>query len=138
MTKIIIELILVIFLLSIASCNQNGRNRLSNEIQTPKIHTLDFSKMRKNKVCKVRFQFVPKLITSFSNDFMMFKKPTIVCYWAKTQSEENIPKSTKTTARTTTAQPLTTKKPNLCQFHIGFTSLFNFCKRFTVGPRLLR
>ena len=133
MTKIIFKLLLVTFLISTANCNPNGRNQLSSELQSTKTHTLEFSKIRKNKVCKVEFRFVPKLSTSFNTDFMMFKKPTIVCYWVKTQSEETTPKRTTSTARTTrttTAQPLTTTKPNLCRFHIGYTSLFNFCKKY--------
>ena len=133
MTKIIFALFLVTFLISTTNCNPIGRNQLSNEIQSTKTDTIEFSKIRKNKVCKVEFRFVPKLSTSFNTDFMMFKKPTIVCYWVKTQSEETTPKRTTSTARTTrttTAQPLTTTKPNLCRFHIGYTSLFNFCKKY--------
>ena len=134
MTKIIFALLLVTFLISTANCNPNGRNQLSNEIQLTKTHTLEFSKTRNNKVCKVEFRFVPKLFTSFSTDFMMFKKPTIVCYWLKKPFEETTLKTTTSTARTTrttTAQPLTTAKLNLCKFHIGYTSLFNFCKNIT-------
>ena len=127
MTKIIFELLLVTFLISTANCNPYGRNQLSNEIQTTKTHTLEFSKTRKNKVCKVEFRFVPKLSTSFNTVFMMFKEPKNICYWVKTQSEKTTPITT-TTARTTTAQPPTTRKPNLCKFHLGYTSLFNFCK----------
>ena len=131
MTKIIFELLLVTFLISTANCNPNGRNQLSNEIQTTKTQTPEFSKIGKNKVCKVAFRFVPKLSTSFNTVFMMFKKPKNICYWVKTQSEKTTPKTTPkttTTARTTTAQPPATRKPNLCKFHIGYTSLFNFCK----------
>ena len=111
MNKIINEVLLLTVLISNVNCLPNRRNPLKSEIQSTETHTLDleFSKIRNDKVCKLEFRLVPKLTGSFSTNFMMFKKPKIVCFWAKTQFEENSPETTTKNARTTTAQPLTTR-----------------------------
>ena len=125
MNKIIFELFLVTLLLNEAICLPT-KNPLSEKTQT--------SKNPMRRFCKVKYRLMPKMASSFTTDFMMFKRPRIACFWVKTQSEKKIPKTASTTTKspritTTTPQP-TTKMPKLCTFHIEFASLFNFCNSY--------
>ena len=133
MYKIVIELLLVTLILNEAICFPTKHQiLLSEKNQTTRVSR---HPMRR-RICTVKFRLMPKMALSFTTDFMMFKRPRIVCSWIKTQSEKKIPKDVSTTTKstsittTTTPQPTTTRMPKLCTFHIEFASLFNFCNAY--------
>ena len=127
MYKIVFQLLLVTFLLNEATCFPHKHQQVISE-------KIPATRNPMRRFCTVKFRLIPKMISSFNTDFMMFKRPRIVCHWAKSQSEKKIPKNiTKTTKSpriTTTPLPLTAKMPNLCTFNIEFASLFNFCNPY--------
>ena len=128
MYKSVFQLLLVTFLLNEATCFPHKHQQVISE-KNPATR----NPMR--RFCTVKFRLIPKMISSFNTDFMMFKRPRIVCHWAKSQSEKKIPKNVSKTTKspritTTTTPPLTTKMPKLCTFHIEFASLFNFCSSY--------
>ena len=125
MCKITFQLLLVTFILNEAICFPH-KHQISEKTQTSR------NPMRR-KICTVKFRLVPKLASSFTTDFMLFKRPRIVCLRAKTQSKKKIPKNVTTTTKsptiTTTSLP-PTRMPKLCGYHVEFASLFNFCNAY--------
>ena len=89
MFKIVIELLLVTLILNEAICFPTKHQiLLSEKNQTSRVSR---HPMRR-RICTIKFRLMPKMALSFTTDFMMFKRPRIVCSWVKTQSEKKIPK----------------------------------------------
>ena len=81
MYKSVFQLLLVTFLLNEATCFPHKHQQVISE-KNPATR----NPMR--RFCTVKFRLIPKMISSFNTDFMMFKRPRIVCHWAKSQSEK--------------------------------------------------
>ena len=129
MYKIIFKLILVTLLLNEAIFFPT----IHQEVISEKIPTSRHPMMRR-KICKVKFRLMPKITSSFISEFVIFKRPRVLCFWVK--SEKKISKTASTTTKSprisTTTQTSTTRMPKLCTFHIGFASLFNFCNQINL------
>ena len=127
MYKIVIELLLVTLILNEAICFPTKHQiLLSEKNQTSRVSR---HPMRR-RICTIKFRLMPKMALSFTTDFMMFKRPRIVCLRAKTQSKNIIPKNVTTTTKSPTITTTTRRVPKLCTFHIEFASLFNFCNSY--------
>ena len=81
MYKSVFQLLLVTFLLNEATCFPHKHQQVISE-------KIPATRNPMRRFCTVKFRLIPKMISSFNTDFMMFKRPRIVCHWAKSQSEK--------------------------------------------------